>query len=248
MVRITTIRTTMNIPMATNMTEGALYRLMAWLSPGYPVGAFSHSNGLEFAVETQLVRDRLTLIDWLHDVLHHGNGWNDAVLFVHAHRAATEQDGLRLRSVALLAAAANPGRERRLETVAQGAAFRRISRDAWPAPGLELLDGIDDSDLAYPVIVATMAASHGVDLPASLAAYLHAVLANIVSAAQRLVPLGQTDGQRAIAALMPDVETVAAKALALDDGDPFLALGGCTLAADLAALQHETQYTRLFRT
>lgn len=245
---MTTIIRPTTIHMGTSMTDGALYRLMAWLSPGYPVGAFSHSNGLEWAVETQLVRDRLTLIDWLQDVLHHGNGWNDAVLFVHAHRAASEGDGLRLRGIALLAAAANPGRERRLETVAQGAAFRRISRDAWPAPGLALLDGIDDADLAYPVIVATLAASHGVALPAALAAYLHAVLANIVSAAQRLVPLGQTDGQRAIAALMPDVETVAAKALALDDTDPFLALGGCTLAADLASLQHETQYTRLFRT
>jgi len=236
------------IATATAMTDGALYRLMAWLSPAYPVGAFSHSNGLEWTVETQMVADRVTLIDWLQDVLNHGAGWNDAVIFVHAYRATAGNDVQRLRNVALLAAAANPGRERRLETTAQGAAFRRISRDAWNARSLALLDGIEDGDLAYPVVVATLAAGHGVDLLPSLTAYLHAVAANIVSAAQRLVPLGQTDGQRAIAALMADVETVAARAAALDDGDPFLALGGCTLMADLASIEHETQYTRLFRT
>jgi urease accessory protein len=230
----------------TTMSE--LYRLMAWLSPGYPVGAFSHSNALEWAVETQMVRDRLTLIEWLKDVLHAGNGRNDAVLFVHAHRAAAGNDVQRLRNIALLAAAANPARERRLETTAQGAAFRRISRDAWNAQSLSLLDGIEDADLAYPVAVATLAAGHGIELLPALTAYLHAVAANIVSAAQRLVPLGQTDGQRAIAALMDDVEAVAAKAAALDESDPFLALGGCTLMADLAAMKHETQYTRLFRT
>ena len=230
------------------MTDAALYRLMAWLSPSYPVGAFSHSGGLEWAVETAMVTDRAGLIDWLRDVLEHGAGWNDAVLFVHAWRAARDNDATRLRSIALLAAAASPGRERRLETTAQGAAFRRISRDAWAAESLALLDGIEDNDLAYPVVVATLAAGHGVALPASLTAYLHAVTANIVSAAQRLVPLGQTDGQRAIAALADDVARIAARAQARDDSDPFLAMGGCTLAADLAAIRHETQYTRLFRT
>ena len=232
----------------TAMSEGALYRLMAWLSPSYPVGAFSHSNALEWAVEAGMVRDRPTLVEWLQDVLHRGGGWNDAVLFVHAHRAASDSDGLRLRAVAQLAAAASPARERRLETTAQGAAFRRISRDAWNAQSLALLDGVEDGDLAYPVAVAALAAGHGVALLPALTAYLHAVAANIVSAAQRLVPLGQTDGQRAIATLMADVEAVAALAAALDDSDPFLALGGCTLMADLAAMKHETQYTRLFRT
>jgi len=242
MITGTTIRT------ATAMTDAALYRLLAWLSPSYPVGAFSHSGGLEWAVETAMVKDRAGLIDWLRDVLEHGAGWNDAVLFVHAWRAARDNDGTRLRSIALLAAAASPGRERRLETTAQGAAFRLISRDAWEAQSLALLDGIEDGDLAYPVVVATLAAGHGVALASALTAYLHAVTANIVSAAQRLVPLGQTDGQRAIAALADDVARIAARAQALDDSDPFLAMGGCTLAADLAAIRHETQYTRLFRT
>ncbi len=242
MIMTTTITTT-----GTAMTD-PLYRLMAWLSPSYPVGAFSHSNGLEWAVETQMVRDRVTLVEWLQDVLHHGGGWNDAVLFVHAHRAVADDDRQRLRGVALLAAAAHPGRERRLESTAQGAAFRRISRDAWNAPALALLDGIEDGELAYPVAVAVLAAGHGVVLLPALTAYLHAIAANLVSAAQRLVPLGQTDGQRAIAAVMADVEAVAGRAATLDDGDPFGALGGCTLMADLASIEHETQYTRLFRT
>ncbi|MGE0658531.1 MAG: urease accessory protein UreF [Reyranellaceae bacterium] len=244
----TTMRTATGTATGIAMSDAALYRLMAWLSPAYPVGAFSHSNGLEWAVETGVVADREALIDWLRDVLAHGSGWNDAVLFVHAWRAAGADDGPRLRNLAMLAAAANPSRERRLETTAQGTAFRRISRDAWPAASLGLLEEIDDGDLAYPIAVAALAAGHGVALAPALTAYLHAVAANIVSAAQRLVPLGQTDGQRAIAALADDVAALVERAVALDDGDPFRAMGGCTLAADLAAIRHETQYTRLFRT
>lgn len=230
-------------PTASMTTDGALYRLMAWLSPSFPVGAFSHSHGLEWAVEAGWVRDRQALVDWLTDLLEAGSAWNDAVLFTHAHAAGG--DAAKLRTLAELASAAAPSRERQVETLAQGSAFKMISVTSWPVP---VLDNVPDT-VAFPIVVAAQAAGHGIALRAALTAYLHGFVANLVSAAQRLVPLGQTDGQKAIAALMPVVEATVARAAALDvAADPFEAMGGAALASDIAAMRHETQYTRLFRT
>lgn len=229
---------------ATPTTDAALYRLMAWLSPSYPVGAFSYSHGLEWAVDAGDVANRGALIGWLSDVLAHGAGRNDAILFANAYRAAAKGDGVSLCHVAALAVAWTASRERRLETVAQGTAFRIATMAAWHTPAYDLLAGVADDSLAYPVAVAVAAAGHGVPLRAALGAWLQALAANLVSAGMRLIPLGQTDGQRALAALEPVVAAVLAAALdaGLDD------LGGAALGVDLAAMLHETQYTRLFRT
>jgi urease accessory protein len=228
-----------------SMTEngGALYRLMAWLSPAYPVGAFSYSSGIEWAVEAGDIKDAAMLQDWLTVVLRDGSGFCDAVLFTHAHRAASTEDGKALRAVAELAAAFAPSKERHLETTAQGNAFIQATRAAWPCAALDRLKSVWDGAVAYPVAVAVAAAGHGVALEPALAAYLQAVAANLVSAGVRLIPLGQTDGQRVLAALEPVVAATAQRALnvPLDD------IGSAAFRADLATARHETQYTRLFR-
>jgi len=221
----------------------SLYRLMAWLSPAYPVGAFSYSSGIEWAVEAGDIKDAATLKAWLTVMLAEGGGFCDAVLFAHAHRAASDGDDGALRAVAELAAALAPSKERRLETTAQGAAFVEATCAAWPCAALDRLKAAWDGAIAYPVAVGTAAAGHGVALEAALAAYLQAVAANWVSAGVRLVPLGQTDGQRVLAALEPIIAETARRALAtaLDD------VGSAAFRADLASARHETQYTRLFR-
>lgn len=221
---------------------GGLYRLMVWLSPAYPVGAYSYSHGLEWAVEAGAVRDRDGLVGWLGTVLRHGGGWNDAVLLAHGHRAAADGDGPAWAELRALARSLAPTAELALETRAQGEAFARASLAAWPADGLAaLLDR--DPPPTYPLAVAAVAARHGVPLAATLPAYLQAFAANLVSAAVRLVPLGQTDGQRALAALEPAVAEVAAAASIC----PLDELGTAALMADRCSMRHETQYTRLFR-
>lgn len=217
----------------------ALYRLMAWLSPSYPVGAFTHSHGLEWEVEAGTVRDAGGLRAWIGDILRHGAGRQDAILLAETWTAERAGDAARLAMVAELAAALAPSRERRTETMSQGRAFALATEAAWPVSASK-----DPADLAYPVAVGLAAARHAIPLEPTLVAYLHAFAANLVSAGVRLVPLGQTDGQRAIARLEPVVAEIAAEALAagLDD------IGGCTLLADIASMRHETQYTRLFRT
>lgn len=220
--------------------EAAVYRLLTWLSPAYPVGAYTYSHGLEWAVEAGAVRDRATLVPWLETVLRHGAGWSDAVLLAHGHTASDEPAAW--RELRELARALAPTAELALETRAQGEAFARASLASWPAEGVaELLEGPTPS--TYPLAVAAVAARHGIPLGLVLPAYLQAFTGNLVSAAVRLVPLGQTDGQRAIAELAPVVAEVAAAAPLC----PLDELGTATLAVDLCSMRHETQYTRLFR-
>jgi urease accessory protein len=223
--------------------QAAQYRLMTWLSPSFPVGAFSYSSGLEWAVEAGDIRDVATLRDWLSAMLTDGAGFCDGVFLAVAHRAVSSDDQVALAEVAELAAAMVPSRERQLETTAQGRAFVEIARSAWTCDALERVVGNLGATPAYPVAVGVVTAAHGLTLPTTLHAFLHAVTANWISAAARLVPLGQTDSQRVLAALETVVATTAARALAatLDD------LGSATFRADLASMRHEAQYTRLFR-
>jgi len=231
------------------MTDTALYDLLSWTSPSWPIGAFAHSGGLEWAVEAGHVVDRRSTETWIADLMVHGAIRNDLVLFVHAWRAAEAGDAARLGDVAELAAASQTGRERRLEATAQGAAFRRIAfATADPSAFDALLAPIEDEDLTYPVAAATLFACHGIALRPAATAFLHGVVANLVSAAQRLVPLGQTDGQRVLRGLRDAVFAAAEMAAELPDTDPFVQLGGAALCAELGCMAHETQYTRLFRT
>jgi urease accessory protein len=228
------------------MKEGeaaALYRLMTWLSPSFPVGSFSYSSGIEWAVEAGDITDAGSLKDWLAAMLADGSGFCDGVFLAHAHRAVEAGDDAALRDVAELAAAFVPSRERQLETSTQGRAFIEIARSAWNCDGLDSAVEQCGGGVVYPVAVGLVSAAHAIPLPGTLHAFLHALVSNWISAGGRLVPLGQTDCQRVLAALEPVVAETAAHAIvaALDD------LGSATFRADLACLRHETQYTRLFR-
>jgi urease accessory protein len=216
---------------------------MAWLSPAYPIGAFSYSGGVEWAVEAGDISDAATLREWLTVTIAEGGGFCDAVFLVHAYRAAADRDDTALRAVAELAAAFAPSKERHLETTAQGRAFLDTTRAAWPAPALDRLGALWDGPVALPVAVGVAGAAHDIALADLLNAYLHALAANLVSAGVRLIPLGQTDGQRVLAALEDVVRATAerARAVGLDD------VGAAAFRADLASMRHETQYTRLFR-
>jgi urease accessory protein len=227
-----------------NGTEtAALYRLMTWLSPAFPVGAFSYSSGIEWAVEAGDIADAASLRAWLAAMLADGPGFCDGVFLAQAHRAAASGDQAALRDLAELAAAFAPSRERHLETSAQGRAFIDIARAAWNCDGLDALVLSCDGPIVYPVAVGIVSAAHAIPLAPAMHAFFHALVSNWISAGARLVPLGQTDSQRVLAALEPVVGATAIRALAasLDD------LGSTTFRADLASMRHETQYTRLFR-
>ena len=225
-------------------SEGAaLYRLMTWLSPSFPVGAFSYSSGIEWAVEAGDIGDAASLRDWLAAMLADGPGFCDGVFVAHAHRAAASCDEAGLRDIAELAAAFVPSRERQIETSAQGRAFIDIARAAWNCDGLEQIIAHCGGAIVYPVAVGLVSAAHAIPLAPAMHAFLHALISNWISAGARLIPLGQTDSQRVLALLEPVVVATAKRALdaSLDQ------LGSATFRADLAGMRHETQYTRLFR-
>ena len=229
---------------ATTMNEAALYRLMAWLSPSYPLGAYSYSHGLEFAVERGLVRDADSLLAWIGTILSRGAGRIDGAVLAAAWRAVCNDDEMGLQAVAEQAAAWRGSAELALESEAQGAAFLATTRSAWPHPALERLAAAQvGRAIALPVAVGVAAASHGIALAPALAAYLQAFAANLVSAGIRLIPLGQSAGQRAVAALEKAVADAARAA-----GEAELEeIGTSALIVDWCSMQHETQYTRLFR-
>ncbi len=202
--------------------------LAAWFSPAYPIGSYSYSHGLEAAVEAGTVGDVPALGAWTSDILAFGAGRSDVVLLRHAWEADDPAP------VAELAEALAPSSERLLETMAQGAAFARTTRAAW---------GVAVPDFAYPVAVGIAARALGLPVGPVATLFLQAFAAAIVSSGVRLIPLGQTEGQRLTAALLPCIEAVVAEALET----PLDGIGGIALGADLAAMRHETQYSRLYR-
>lgn len=221
-----------------------LYRLLAWLSPAYPIGAFSYSHGVETAVEEGFIKDRASLVGWLETVLRDGTGKVDGALFAAAWRAAEARDWPAFEAIAERAAAWRGTSEMALESRQQGGSFLSITRTAWPHPDLDAAHERLAGEMALPVAVALAAAAHGIALELALGGYLHAFTANLISAAVRTVPLGQTDGQRALAGLEEAVRRTVEAALAVRDLDE---VGTATPLLDWCSLRHETQYTRLFR-
>ena len=221
--------------------DAALLPLMLWLSPAFPVGSFAYSQGLEWAVENGDIHDARSLGGWLVELLTVGAPRADAVLFGTCFRAAEAEDWEALAEANAFAIALANSAERRLETTAQGRAFVLAARAAWDCEPLRQLSLAER--VAYPAAVASAAAGHGLPLEASLQAFILAQIAAAVSAVVRLGPIGQTDGQKIQATLVPRIRALAREA----SGSNLTDLGSCAFRSEIAAMRHETQYSRLFR-
>lgn len=208
--------------------DKALLRLHAWLSPGYPVGAYTYSHGLETLIATGEISDGDDLQTWITDLLSVGSGRNDAILLAHAWRSPDDQ------AIGDLARALSPSSERALETEAQGAAFASVTAAAW---------GTGGGPAPYPVAVGRAAARADIPLDTALPVFLQTFAANLISAGVRLIPLGQTEGQRVLACLSDTITAAAEEAASASVDD----LGGCAFASDIASMHHETLDVRLFR-
>lgn len=213
-----------------------LQRLLTWMSPAFPVGAFAYSSGLETAITERTVKDASTLESWITGNLTHGIGHTDAVLLKAAHRSADSAE--KLLELSESAVALTAARQRVAEMHTLGQAFVEAAK-AWPADVLEKLP----TPCAYPVAVGAIAAAHGIDARNTLTAFLTAYAQSQISVALRLVPLGQTDGLRVQAALEKQIAACAEKAAQSTLAD----LGSIGYASDIAAMQHEMQTSRVFR-
>lgn len=240
-----------------------LLLLLNWMSPAFPTGAFAYSHGLEGAIDNGHITDAAQLGDWIADLITRGSGWNDAVLFA---RCFTD-DAEELNELALALASS---KERYLETTQLGRSFaiaasvfvdcphppfghilpsygREKAQSQVPSPVAKPWEKVPKADeglLAYSIAAGTACAAMGIDNSHALLAYLQGFCAALTSVAVRLVPLGQTAGLEVLRDLMPVISSTAARATAATLGD----LGAITLSADIAAMKHETQGSRVFRT
>ncbi|NGO62412.1 urease accessory protein UreF [Rhizobium daejeonense] len=216
--------------------RGALLRLLAWLSPAFPVGGFVYSGGLEAVIHDGGIGSAEELSAWLSVVLSDGSLRNDAILLAEAYRSI--DDAKRLRDVVELAAALAGSMERHAEILRQGDAFLAAA-SAWPHPVLDVFSG----GTAYSVAVGAVAAAHHVPLDDALAAFLQAQCAQLISVSVRLGVIGQKQGVAILAGLERPVLAQAERTgrLGLDE------LGSATVLADIASLRHEVQYSRLFQ-
>jgi urease accessory protein len=235
-IMATTIMITTTTTITMDTDGQSLLRLMTWLSPAFPVGAFAYSGGLERAVHDGLVRDADELALWLETLLTSGAWWNDAVLAAEAWHA--HDNPARLADIMELAEALAGSAERHLEIMAQGEAFAAAA-GAWLHPVHDILG----EHPPYAIAIGAVAAAQAVPLDKMIVAFLHALASQGVSAAIRLGVLGQRQGVGILAALEPVILEVVERACisTLDD------LGSATAIADLAAIRHETQHSRLFR-
>lgn len=214
----------------------ALLRLMAWLSPAFPIGGFSYSAGLESAVVEGHVSGGDDLEAWLLVLLGDGGMRNDAILLCEAHRLQSE--GQTLNEIVSLATALAGSAERYAEITRLGEAFVQAA-SAWPHPVIDALSG----PVPYSVAVGAVAAAHGVDRVDAIAAFLHAQVSHYVSVAIRLGVIGQTRGVSILAVSEAPILGAASSyaRLGLDD------LGSATIIADTLSMRHEIQYSRLFQ-
>jgi urease accessory protein len=221
-------------------------RLQAWLSPAFPAGSYSYSHGLEWAVEAGSVHDRASLVDWLAADLRYGSGRNEAIFFREASSHATRGDRAALLEIAELAAAFRGTSEFALESAQQASAYHSTLSHVWCDPLLdEVAETLADRriPLSVALVVGIRCAKQHIPMVLALPAFLQSYVANLVTAGMRLIPLGQTDGQAAIAALEDTVLATSAEAASATIHD----LGSAGFMVELASMAHETQYTRLFR-
>jgi len=247
------IITTTTVVTGINMLNGlhrlqplSFLRLQSWLSPAFPIGAYSYSHGLEWAVEEGCVHDRASLVDWLTADLRYGSGRNEAIFFSEAWSSAMDSNRVKLLEIAELAATFRGTSEFALESSQQASACTAILSQVWPDP---LLDWLTETlanrriPLCLAVVLGICSAKQGIPMILALPAFLQSYIANLATAGVRLVPLGQTDGQLAIAALEDAVLATSADAANATTSD----LGSAGFMVDVASMAHETQYTRLFR-
>lgn len=206
--------------------------LAQWFSPAFPIGAFAYSHGLEWAIEAGYVHDARSLTCWVTDVLEHGSGRNDALFMAAAYRA---RDAAALLRVDAHCRAFAASAERLKETDLQGAAFCDITSAVWD---------IEVSSLTYPVAAGRAAHLCALPLPLCTRFYLQSFLTSLVTVGLRLIPLGQTRGHAIIRDLTSLCAKIAEQALhgTLED------VSSTAFVSDIAAMNHETQYARVFRT
>jgi urease accessory protein len=210
-------------------TDSKLITVMQWLSPAFPIGGFAYSHGLEWAINKGYVSNREELQKWISDLLEYGSLKNDAILIKLVLQGSDPKE------INELAMALCPASERLSETQLQGGAFCKIMREVW---------SLEIDELTLPIALALAAKNESIDQNLVVPAYLHSFCSNLISVAMRLIPIGQTDGQKTLRELSPLISD-SVRSVAKSDKDD---LGSACFLSDVSAMQHEYLQPRVFKT
>jgi urease accessory protein len=225
---------------AGSVAASAVLRLLQLTSPALPIGAFAYSQGLEMALERGWVSDEHTTLEWLRGLLSHSIGQSDLPLLAAAWDAWNEGDDARANRLAELGLALRESGELRAEDRHLGKALARLLGGL----GVERAATLVDSRAAsYLSLFALAGVSWGIDKQSTLLGFSFGWLESQVSAASRLLPLGQLAAQRTLSQLLTDVPLVVERALLI----AAEAAGNSAPGLGMASAWHEEQYSRLFR-
>ena len=218
----------------------ALVRLLQLSSPVLPVGAYTYSQGLEWAAEAGVVKNESDALAWIGDCLELGIGRFEAVYLAHMLGAWKQGDITRLAELDAEFLASRESAELRAETLQMGHSLAKLLNDL--AVGSEAgLEGFPNP--SFPLAWSCAAGHWGIAAEEAVAGYLWAWAENQVMAALKAIPLGQTAGQRVLLALGGRLPEMARRAVAM----PLESTHNFLPAFAIASTLHETQYTRIFR-
>lgn len=234
------IRQTPNESRVTNYESLSLLRLCQLVSPALPVGAYHFSQGLEYAVHANWVRDEATASEWIGGIAQHAIGHLDIPLLLRLHDAWRTDDAAEVRRWSRFLLASRETMELRAEERHMGKALAKVLVELDIEAAREW---IADDDTSYAAMFALAASQWSIDRDSAAHAYLWAWSENQVLAALKLLPIGQSAGQRILNRLIPSIPLIVNQARAVDDGD----IGIATPLHGMSSAWHETQYSRLFR-
>jgi urease accessory protein len=229
------------------MSATPLIRLLQLASPALPVGAYSYSQGMEWAVESGRVNNEASAHEWIAGTLRASPAGFEAPLLAAMMDAWTKDDAARVRTLNDAFLASRESAELRAETLQMGYSLARLAHEvsAWDAATLAPLDALDSP--SYPLVWSFLAVQADIAPQEALLAYLWAWLENQAMAALKLVPLGQAAGQRLMWRIGGDIPALVDAVLACDDDEWDDGLNAFAPALAIATCRHETQYSRLFR-
>ena len=205
----------------------SLQILQTWFSPLFPVGSFSYSHGLEAMINDNLIKSKEDILEYLKCILKYGSGKNDIILIKYAYQGEEIND---------LALSLCPTKERKIESIEMGNAFRKVLEDSWNYKIQE--------NTAYPVSVGKAAKYFKIPLNLTIISYLQSFASNLINVCIKHIPIGQKVGQDCIIQMYDLIREIEneSKNLELED------LGGVCFNSDIYSIKHENLKTRIYKT
>ncbi|GAX34850.1 urease accessory protein UreF [Nodularia sp. NIES-3585] len=223
------------------LTDTNLLYILQLASSGLPVGAYSYSEGLEMLVEKGIISDQASLKHWLESELHYGAIRLDGAVMVRAEQSASMGNNSALSHWNMWLSAARETQELRASSWQMGRSLTQLLGKLQPEI-IPLVNAVGNP-CNYAIAFGIAVAHWQINIKGALLAYLHSWATNLITAGVKLIPLGQTAGQELLLELQPLISTAVGEILALEDDE----LSCCSWGLSLASMQHESQYTRLFR-